>query len=354
MLKKLAQNKLALIGLIVICVLCLVAFLGYFITPDSSNNANTINLELALQKPGFEVEMIKLNAKEEQKVGLVQFFLFGSNAENTWIPVQSHSYPDSYIKYSKNGVGQVIEFEDYNGLSKEEWYENNVKMKKYFLGTDRYGRDVLSRLIIGARVSLLVGFISVLITLLIGTSLGLLSGYFGGWVDRTIMWLINVVWSLPTLLIAISISFAFNEKGLYQVFLAIGLSMWVELARIVRGQVLQIKEMEYIQAAKVLGFKSLRIIFKHILPNITAPIIVVCAANFASAILLEAGLSFLGLGVQPPTPSWGSMIKEHYSYIVFDAAHLAIIPGLCIMILVMSFNFLGNGLRDALDVNLKN
>ncbi len=168
-----------------------------------------------------------------------------------------------------------------------------------------------------------------------------------------ILWLINVVWSLPSLLIAIAISFAFQEKGLYQVFLAIGLSMWVELARIVRGQVLQIKEMEYIQAAKVLGFGHVRILFKHILPNIMAPIIVVCAANFASAILLEAGLSFLGLGVQAPMPSWGSMIKEHYNYIVFDAAYLAIIPGVCIMLLVMSFNFLGNALRDALDVNMK-
>jgi peptide/nickel transport system permease protein len=189
--------------------------------------------------------------------------------------------------------------------------------------------------------------------MIIGTILGLLAGYFGGWVDQIILWLINVIWSLPSLLIAISISFAFKEKGIYQVFLAIGLSMWVELARVVRGQVLQIKEMEYVQAANVLGFSTFRILLKHILPNIMAPIIVICAANFASAILLEAGLSFLGLGVQAPTPSWGSMIKEHYNYIVFDAAYLAIIPGICIMLLVMSFNFLGNALRDALDVKLK-
>ena len=253
---------------------------------------------------------------------------------------------DSFAVYAKNGVLS------WQRLGRNIT-ENDINHRTFLFGTDRYGRDVLSRIVIGARVSLLVGFMAVVITLLIGTLLGLLAGYFGGWVDQIILWLINVVWSLPTLLIAISISFAFNEKGIYQVFLAIGLSMWVELARVVRGQVLQVKEMEYIQAAKVLGFSSLRILLKHILPNITAPIIVVCAANFASAILLEAGLSFLGLGVQAPTPSWGSMIKEHYNYIVFDAAYLAVIPGICIMLLVMSFNFLGNALRDALDMNLK-
>lgn len=333
MWKKLIRNKLALFGAFFIALLSIVALLGYWITPDSSPDANEIHLELALQKPGFKVEMLK--------------------HQSQWIPIGEISYPDSYKGFRKNGSGLEMPLEINSDLSKEEWFSQHVESRKFWLGTDRYGRDVLSRIIIGARVSLLVGLVAVIITLIIGTVLGLLSGYFGGWTDRIIMWLINVVWSLPSLLIAISISFAFKEKGLYQVFLAIGLSMWVELARIVRGQVLQVKELEYVQAAKVLGFGSIRILFKHILPNISAPIIVVCAANFASAILLEAGLSFLGLGVQAPTPSWGSMIKEHYSYIVFDAAHLAIIPGLCIMLLVMSFNFLGNGLRDAFDVNLK-
>ena len=353
MIKKIAKNSLGLAGFIFISFLVVISLLGYLITPDSTPKTNDIHLEIALQKPGFKVLMLREN-QENNVANATVFTKLVSGVPNqyNYTPVAQIAYPDSFAKFAKNGV-LVWQNLPSTKLDETNWNRDYVKSRTFWLGTDRYGRDVLSRIVIGARISLLVGFMSVLITLIIGTTLGLLSGYFGGWVDTVILWLINVVWSLPSLLIAIAISFAFQEKGLYQVFLAIGLSMWVELARIVRGQVLQIKEMEYIQAAKVLGFGNIRILFKHILPNIMAPIIVVCAANFASAILLEAGLSFLGLGVQPPMPSWGSMIKEHYNYIVFDAAYLAIIPGLCILLLVMSFNFLGNALRDALDVNLK-
>lgn len=346
MLKKIVRNRLGFFGLLFISFLVLLSLLGYLITPDATPRANDIHLEIALQKPGFKVRMLCLPKETTYETGVLSKWLFGAEKEFKEIPVVEVKTPYEYAIFSKNGSLLWQETE-------AKFKENDIVTRRYWLGTDRYGRDVLSRIIIGARISLLVGFMSVLITLMVGTALGLFAGYYGGWVDSTILWLINVVWSLPSLLIAIAISFAFQEKGLYQVFLAIGLSMWVELARIVRGQVLQIKEMEYIQAAKVLGFGNVRILFKHILPNIIAPIIVVCTANFASAILLEAGLSFLGLGVQPPMPSWGSMIKEHYNYIVFDAAYLAIIPGVCIMLLVMSFNFLGNALRDALDVNLK-
>ena len=224
-----------------------------------------------------------------------------------------------------------------------------IESRTYWLGTDRFGRDQLSRLLLGTRVSLSVGAIAVIISLIIGVTLGLLGGYFGGWVDTIVMWLINVIWSLPTLLIVVAMSLALG-KGFWQIFVAVGLSMWVELARMVRGQVKSVKELEYVQAARVLGFSHVRIMLRHILPNIMGPVIVICAANFASAILLEAGLSFLGLGVQPPMPSWGMMIKEHYSFIVFNAAHLAIFPGLAIMFTVMAFNFIGVGLRDAFDV----
>ena len=207
---------------------------------------------------------------------------------------------------------------------------------------------MLSQLIIGARVSLSVGFISVIISLVIGILLGALAGFYRRWVDNLIMWFINVVWSIPTLLLVIAITFALG-KGFWQVFIAIGLTMWVDVARMVRGQILGIREKEFVEAGRALGFKNFRIIFKHILPNVMSAVIVISASNFSSAILIESGLSFLGIGVQPPMPSWGTMIKEHYPYIILDSAHLAILPGVAIMIMVLAFMLIGNGLRDALD-----
>ena len=231
----------------------------------------------------------------------------------------------------------------------------NIERKKlvddvvFYLGTDKYGRDMLSRLLVGARISFSIGFVAVLISLIVGLFMGSVSGYYGGKVDALIMWIINVTWSIPTLLMVIAITLALG-KGFWQVFIAVGLTMWVEVARVVRGQVMSVKEMQYVTAARALGFNDLRIIVKHILPNIMAPVIVICAANFAAAILIESGLSFLGIGAQPPVSSWGAMIKNHYNYIILGKPYLAIAPGLCIMLLVMSFMLLGNALRAALDV----
>jgi peptide/nickel transport system permease protein len=163
------------------------------------------------------------------------------------------------------------------------------------------------------------------------------------------MWFINVIWSIPTLLLVFAITLILG-KGFWQVFIAIGLTMWVNIARLIRGQVLAVREMEYIDAARALGFSHTRIIFRHILPNVMGPVMVVAASNFASAIVIEAGLSFLGLGVQPPQPGWGLMIKENYNFIITHNPMLALAPGFAIMLLVLAFNMLGNGLRDALQV----
>jgi peptide/nickel transport system permease protein len=224
-----------------------------------------------------------------------------------------------------------------------------VVHRKFLLGTDKYGRDILSRLIIGTRVSLSVGLITVLISLTVGILLGAIAGYFRGRADDLIMWLINVIWSIPTLLLVFAITLLLG-KGFWQVFVAVGLTMWVSVARLVRGQVMVTKELQYVEAGRVLGFSNLRIIARHILPNILGPILVIAASNFASAIVIEAGLSFLGVGVQPPQPSWGLMIKENYNFIITQNPMLALAPGFAIMILVLAFNLLGNGLRDALNV----
>jgi peptide/nickel transport system permease protein len=226
-----------------------------------------------------------------------------------------------------------------------------IRTKTFWLGTDRYGRDILSRLIIGVRVSLAVGLITVILSLSIGIFLGAIAGYYGGRIDQAIMWLLNVIWSIPTLLLVFALTLLLG-KGFWQVFIAIGLTMWVNVARIVRGQVIAVKQLEYVEAANALGFRDSRIILRHILPNILGPVMVVAASNFASAIVIEAGLSFLGIGVQPPQPSWGLMIKENYNFIITHNPMLALAPGIAIMLLVLAFNLLGNGLRDALNVKV--
>jgi peptide/nickel transport system permease protein len=191
-------------------------------------------------------------------------------------------------------------------------------------------------LIVGSRVSLSVGLITAIISLTIGLILGSLAGYFRGRVDSLIMWFINVIWSIPTLLLVFAITLALG-KGFWQIFIAVGLTMWVNVARLVRGQVLGVRELEYVEATRALGFSHFRTIARHIWPNIMGPVIVITASNFASAIVIEAGLSFLGIGVQPPQPSWGLMIKENYNFIITQNPMLALAPGFAIMLLVLAF-----------------
>ena len=219
----------------------------------------------------------------------------------------------------------------------------------HWLGTDRYGRDMTGRLLLGSRVSLSVGFIAVGIAMLVGIPIGAWAGFYGGPVDSALSVLIQVFWSIPSLLMVMALSFVLG-KGFWQVFVAVGLTSWVEVARLVRGQVKAWKPSEFVQAAQVLGYSNPRILWKHIMPQTLAPLIVLAASQFASAILLESGLSFLGLGAQPPMPSWGGMIRDHYPYLLTGQAHLALIPGLALASLVLAFQVLGTALRDVLDV----
>lgn len=347
------RDPMAMVSLGVILLFVIIALLGYLITPDHTPHCNQQYLELATLKPGSTATFLCVTPVDEegrplppdQRPNGVRRMLSGEPLPYTRIPI-----------YQYHWVGDLLYAETYTGSSPNEGdtlcYPRSqvvdIETQRFLLGTDGYGRDVLSQIMIGSRVSLSVGFIAIVIALVIGITLGALAAYYGRWVDNLITWLINVVWSIPTVLLVIAITFALG-KGFWQVFIAVGLTMWVDIARVVRGQVFSIKEKEYIEAARALGYTTPRIILRHILPNILGPIIVVTASNFASAILLEAGLSFLGIGVQPPMPSWGSMVKENYPYILLDSAYLAFLPGLAIMIIVLAFMLLGNGVRNALD-----
>ena len=346
--KRLKKNIGAMIGLAVICICVLMGIFAYFISTDSTPNADRQVVEIQARKPGFRQLFLKVN--KEKKIsspGLFNRLLFGKEDQSLFIPINNFKeIADSVIieKYIDEGIEEREAFS--KNILPDKSY---VVSKTFWLGTDKFGRDILSRLIVGVRVSLAVGLITVLISLSIGIILGAVAGYFGGKVDNIIMWLINVIWSMPTLLLVFGITLSLG-KGFWQIFIAVGLTMWVNVARTIRGQVLSLREMEYIQAAKALGLRNMRIIVRHVLPNVLGPVIVIAASNFASAIIIEAGLSFLGVGVQPPTPSWGLMIKENYNFIITHNPTLALAPGVAIMILVLAFNLLGNGLRDALDV----
>ncbi|MFT7900875.1 ABC transporter permease [Tenacibaculum ascidiaceicola] len=326
-------------GYIILCGF--IAVFCYVLAPDNSNSANQMHLEIHSKSPGFSVQLLSIPSEAKNQQSWFSVFMEGKQNSSTQIPIKSFSVENNQL--------EIIKYSD--GLPKEfpASYEKYIQQKTFYLGTDKYGRDLLSRLLIGARISFFIGFIAVFISLLIGIPIGAIAGYFGGKIDDFIMWVINITWSIPTLLLVIAITLALG-KGFWQVFIAVGLTMWVEVARVVRGQVITTKQQQYVEAAKALGFSDFRIIFKHILPNILAPIIVISAANFAAAILIESGLSFLGIGAQPPTPSWGAMIKNHYNYIILGKPYLALIPGIAIMSLVMAFMLIGNTLRDALDV----
>jgi peptide/nickel transport system permease protein len=335
------------------------AIFAYLFIPDKTTHANEQIVEIKLKRPGFRIAVLALGSRDSAR-GIFHNMFQGRDAVQRLIPITRYEFRDDSIHVGHYmGEGAVLpesysitEMSDGETTSRDAIEREHILPLHFILGTDVLGRDFLSRLVLGARVSLAVGFAGMVISLLIGLTLGLLAGWFRGGFDDVITYFSQVFWAIPTLLLALCLSLVMGN-GLWQVFLAIGLTMWVDVARIVRGQVMLVRELPYIQATRALGLGQARVILKHVLPNITGPVLVVMAANFAAAILLEAGLSFLGLGVSSPTPSWGMMLSENRNYLVAGMPHLAILPGAAICVLVLAFFAISNGLRDAFDVRGK-
>ena len=394
-LRRLKKNKPALFGLGLIAFSIVVAIFGYVLSPDSTPNANNQLPTIALKDLGFQVKILKIRKNREiEKSNFLSVMLWGSENEFELMPINNVNIKGDSVFYEKYAgenpdtsqlslraergrrgcseaihiadVAYNIPYEETNKVQVEQDFyiignkkfeknktlqliENQIVTRRFYLGTDNYGRDNLSRLIIGVRISLIVGLIAVIISLTIGILLGALAGYFGGRLDNFIMLLINTIWSIPTILLVFAIVLAFG-KSIGIIFLAVGLTMWVDVARLVRGQVLALKEISFVEAAQSMGFSTGRILMRHILPNILGPVMVVAASNFATAILIESGLSYLGFGIQPPTPSWGTMLNENYGYAIGGKPFLALVPAIAIMLMVLAFNLVGNGFRDALDV----
>lgn len=325
------RHKLAFISSIYLLLLIFVSIFAEIISP---HNPDRQILEFTSKPSFYSCDVIQKKDIGSAKIIPVKKLLKETN--------ESIYYIDFLDKEKSE--------EKINLLSKNNKY---IFKETFILGTDKFGRDLLSRLIYGARISLSVGLISQAIAVLIGIILGSLSGYFRGGTDRFIMWLINVVWAFPSILLVISISVVLG-KGYWQAFVAIGLTSWVEIARIVRGQFITLKESEYVESARALGFGHTRIIFRHILPNAMSPVIVTSTVGLANAIIFEASLSFLGLGVQPPMASWGQMIFDGYKYLITGTNFgMVLYPALAIMLIVFAVNLIGDGLRDSLDPKLK-
>jgi ABC-type dipeptide/oligopeptide/nickel transport system permease subunit len=326
-IKRFKRHKLAFIAFYILILIILVAIFAGIVSPYSPDRQI---LEFSSKGLFFSPDVICI--KENYGTVIVPIKKIVEEKESRLTAVD---YTDNLIEFNK-----AVIITD-NG--------EFVSRMHFILGTDKFGRDILSRLIYGTRISVSVGIISQLIALFIGILLGSIAGFYRGYPDKIIMWIINVVWAFPSILLVIAISVVLG-KGYWQAFVAIGMTSWIDIARITRGQIFSIRESEYIEAARSLGISDFKIIFKHIIPNSISPVIITSTVGLANAVIFEASLSFLGMGVQPPTASWGQMVFDGYKYLITGTNYnMVLFPSLAIMILVFSINMVGDGLRDSLD-----
>ncbi|KAA9339915.1 ABC transporter permease [Hymenobacter busanensis] len=354
-------------GLLFIVLCTVVALLGYLILPDASPDANNGLVQLQKQPPGTTVTILRLprldSAAATGAPSVLSRLLSGTPAQVEEVPLSRYRIAGDTLEAQPfQAKGALAEPVRRYALTRVAGHTGTpaalqriieterLQQRTYWLGTDKAGRDELSRLLLGTRISLGIGLVAVLISMFIGVAIGAVAGYSGGWLDSLLLGVMTVVWSIPGIMLVIAISLAFGSKGVWTSFVAVGLTMWVDVARVVRGQMLSLREKTFVEAGRVLGLPTGRLLTCHLLPNLFGPLIVIATSNFAAAILLEAGLSFLGLGVQPPAPSWGLMVKEGYDLLGTRAGlWLTLMPSVAISLLVLSFNLLGNGLRDAYD-----
>ena len=326
------QAPMAAVSVIVLSVFLLLSVFGSWILPDNTPDANRQIPELPLLK-AFETREFLVNNQE--------------NLTQTLIPVRSKRIHDNKVEVERilSPSGSTIT---------ESYEKEKVEFRTitFYLGTDALGRDIFSRLILGIKTSLLIGFFSVMVSCVIGIVIGLIAGYFGGWIDLLLTTFINSMWSIPTILLVFALVLAIG-RGVENIILAIGLTMWIDIARLVRGLAKSIKQKDYVLATKALSYGDARILGRHILPNTTDPLIVLATANFATAILVEAGISYLGFGIQPPAPSVGILLSENYAYVLGGHYLKAIAPAVVIVLMVLALNIIGTALRDRLSLDVK-
>ncbi|MFQ6604724.1 MAG: ABC transporter permease [Fidelibacterota bacterium] len=329
--QRLLADRAALVGLFLIGIIVIAGLFAPLLAPQ---DPDAQVLEFMNKPPGFKGEIIRFHYRPDLPLQLVAVTDIQVNGVRV-------AYTDQLGRTLTLHQSQLA------GEPESEWHQT----RRYWLGTDNFGRDVLSRLLYGARISLLVGISASTLSLIVGLILGAIAGFWGGWLETIIMRFTDIMFGFPTLLFLIGITAAF-EPSLTVVFIAIGFVSWPGMARLMRGQVLSVKEREFVKAAQVLGFSRWRILWRHVVPNCLAPVIVAYTLGIAGAIMAEASLSFLGLGAQPPTPSWGAMINTGKDFLRL-APWISMAPGIAIAITVLGFNLLGDSLRDALDPTLK-